>query len=488
MTEENNKNRDVSDIYSSPVTDGLTNVVSGLGTSKARDPSSFLNRDMLLDRTELEDIYRFYWISKAVDIKPWDMTREGRTFSGEGVKPLDIKKIETEEQRTELWSDVRTALIWASVYGGGAIVMHINGQGDMSEELDVTKVKQGQLSHLTSLDRWELLPAQGIDFNPLSQNFGRSRYYRVATDTQGNLIHRSRIVFFNGRKMPIRITRQLWGWGDPEIQRWYKAITNSETLAAGIIEGVHQANIDVVATKGLKETLAMKDGEKKIKDRFMLLDYCKSLLNMAVIDGEDVFSRNSFSFAGLPEIYNVFLQVLASATDIPVTRLLGSSPGGLSATGESDTRNYYDSIKSGQENNLKPKLNIIDQVLVRSALGYYPETLEYEFNSLWQLSEQEQADLDGTRVNTLATLIGIGVPENVVLLDAIEHGLVKNLTKEDIEEMEEEIDVDEGNDDFIPEEKSPPKLAPANTSSKGEAEGSILKTPSSVQPKIAKVT
>ena len=39
-----------------------------------------------------------------------------------------------------------------------------------------------------------------------------------------------------------------------------------------------------------------------------------------------------------------FLQVAAGAADIPVTRLLGQSPAGLSATGESDTRNYYDMI------------------------------------------------------------------------------------------------------------------------------------------------
>ena len=50
-----------------------------------------------------------------------------------------------------------------------------------------------------------------------------------------------------------------------------------------------------------------------------------------------------------------FLQVAAGAADIPVTRLLGQSPAGLSATGDSDTRNYYDMIAARQELDLRPQ-------------------------------------------------------------------------------------------------------------------------------------
>jgi DNA topoisomerase IB len=252
--------------------------------------------------------------------------------------------------------------------------------------------------------------------------------------------------------MPIRIERQLKVWGDSEIQRWYKAITNSETLAASIIEGVHQANVDVVAVEGLTQLLATKDGDQKAVNRFMLMDQCKSMLNMSIIDANDTFTRNSFPFSGLPDIYRIFLEVLSAATDIPITRLLGSSPGGLTATGESDTRNYYDMIKSMQINELDNKLYDIDQVLIRSALGTYPEGIEFEFNSLWQMTPEEEATLRQTNAITIATLQSIGVPEYVLMRDAVEMGLTQNLTIEDIDKMEaaDDFDVDDGNDDFLP--------------------------------------
>ena len=446
--------RPTSDIYTAEIDDGLQNVVSNLGTKKARDPYTRLLKDHRLDRIELEDIYRSYWIAKAVDVKPWDMTREWRTFSGDEITPDQIKAIEEEERKVDAGCDIREALKWASLYGGAGLVMHVNGHGLMEEPLDVTKIKKGQLNRLSPADRWELIPASStMDYNPLSPTYGTAAFYRVATDINGQLIHRSRIIFFRGRSMPIRITRQLLGWGESDVQRWYKAITNNETLAAAIIEGVHQANIDVVSAKGLAETLAQNGGEKKIQDRFMTMDFCKSLLNMAVIDGDDTMTRNAFPFSGLPEIKKVFLEELASATDIPVTRLLGSSPGGMNATGESDTRNYYDMISAQQQNDLSPKLYQLDQVLIRSALGDYPEGLSFDFNPLWQMTPEEDATLKQTQVQTLISLQSIGVDDYTLQKDAIEMGLVKNLAIEDVEAAEkmDDFDVDPENDDFNPE-------------------------------------
>jgi phage-related protein (TIGR01555 family) len=448
------ENRPNSDIYNANVADGLVNVISSLGTAKARDPHSYLGQDATLDRAELEDIYRYYWISKAVDIKPWDMTREWRTFSSSTLEDDKIELLEEEERKTQIAKKFREALTWSSVYGGAGLVMHIRGHGDMQMPLDTTKIKRGQLERFSVVDRWNLIEFGPIDYNPISPTYGTAEFYYVANDTNRTLIHRSRIKFFRGRKMPVRIERQLKVWGDSDIQRWYKAITNSETLAASIIEGVHQSNIDVVSVNGLAEVLASEGGDQKAIDRFMAMDMCKSMLNMSVLDSEDSFDRKAFPFSGLPELYRVFLDVLSSATDIPTTRLLGSSPGGLNATGESDIRNYYDMIKSRQKNDLSPALYDVDQVLVRSALGDYPDGFSYEFNSLWQMTPAEEAQVRATNAQVISTLMNIGVSEFVLQKDAVELGLLKNLTIEDIEAAEkaDDFDVDDDNDDFKPDD------------------------------------
>jgi len=51
---------------------------------------------------------------------------------------------------------------------------------------------------------------------------------------------------------------------------------------------------------------------------------------------------------------------------VPVTRFLGQSPAGLSATGDSETRNYYDMISARPEIDLRPQLERLDRLIARS--------------------------------------------------------------------------------------------------------------------------
>jgi DNA topoisomerase IB len=180
----------------------------------------------------------------------------------------------------------------------------------------------------------------------------------------------------------------------------------------------------------------MKDGDAKVKQRFLLMDTCKSLLNMSIMDSEDMFTRHSMPFSGIPDLLEKFLGILSAAFDIPQTRLLGSSPGGLNSTGDGDIRNYYDSIGAEQENKLSPHLDSIDEALIRSVYGLVPDGMSYKFKSLWQMNENEEADLKAKQAGTLQMLQAMGAPSSALLRDAIELGLIKNLTTDEIDAAE----------------------------------------------------
>ena len=79
-----------------------------------------------------------------------------------------------------------------------------------------------------------------------------------------------------------------------------------------------------------------------------------------------------------------FLQSVSGAADIPGTRLLGQSPAGMNATGESDLRNYYDRLQA---------MFRMDEALIRSALGSRPADVYYDWAPLWGMSEKEKADV-----------------------------------------------------------------------------------------------
>ncbi len=416
--------------------DGMQNLISGIGTARDRQKHSRYVRDRVLTYDEVEEIHRNQWVSKAIDGKPFDMTREGRTFKSDDLTPEELTTIKETEEQLNMQQAIRQALTWASLYGGAAIVMVTEGAGKLDEPLNLDTFPQGGLLKLAPVDRWHITWSGAVDYNPISLTFGEPEFYRIAMDTENTQIHRSRVIRFTGREMPYNIQRELLFWGDSDIQRWYDSMIKYDTTSLAIGTMVHDANLDILKLKDLAVTLTQKDGEQKILDRLNTLNEGKSVINAMAIDAEDDLTRNPISFSALPEIEKFKLQTLAGALDYPLRRLLGESTGGLGAVDDGSTRDYYDAIGALQKTVLAPRLRRIDQVMVRSALGKYPDNLSFKFNSLWKMTEKEEADLNAVKAETLNKLADIGVPEHVLMRDAVEQGLTNNLDEKYIAEIE----------------------------------------------------
>lgn len=93
----------------------------------------------------------------------------------------------------------------------------------------------------------------------------------------------------------------------------------------------------------------------------------------------------------------------AGAAEMPVTELWGQSAAGLSSTGDGDLKTYHGTIKGKQDGQMRLDLELLDQVLIRSALGTYPDDIEFEWNPLAQTSgiEQAQEDLADAQADSL---------------------------------------------------------------------------------------
>lgn len=119
----------------------------------------------------------------------------------------------------------------------------------------------------------------------------------------------------------------------------------------------------------------------------------RTSFGLQVLSSGDTLENHPYSFGGLAEIYEQFMLDMAGAAEIPAARLFGRSPAGLNATGESDLRNYYESISQLQERALRPALEKLLPVLALSAWGYLPEDLGFVFNPIAAASPGETAEL-----------------------------------------------------------------------------------------------
>ena len=189
--------------------------------------------------------------------------------------------------------------------------------------------------------------------------------------------------------------------------------------------------------------LQSPEGEALLRKRFTLAGMLKSFNNMLLLDNEEEFTTKTNTFAGLPDLLDRFAKFLAAATDIPATRLLGTSATGLNATGEGDLKNYYDMISSKQRSVYKPKLDYFDDIMILSLGLSLDDDYAYKFSSLFQMTPEQQSIVDMNNSTRDKNYYDMGVvTESQIAKELQQNGTYTNITDDDIKELEELEELD----------------------------------------------
>lgn len=389
------------------LSDKLENYVANLGTERDKASASFYGVPMLTEEQAI-NAYRGAWLPrKIVDIPALDATRRWRAWQ---AKKEQIEKIEAEEKRLQLRSKVREAMIKARLFGGAAIYL---GTADKKPEMPLQPggIARGGLQYLAVMSCKEL-KAGDIERDVLNPGFGKPKFYELAAVATGFRvqIHPSRLIVFTGSPLPDHESTFIGtaygqGWGDSVLTAIMQAITQADSTMANIASLVFEAKIDVVSVPDLMANLQSDEAYPALlQKRLMLAATAKGINGMLLLDALETYQTKNAAFTSLPDVSDRFLQAVCGASDIPATRLLGQSPAGLSATGESDARNYYDRIQAMQELDVGPAMETADECLIRSALGTRPRDVHYVWNTLWQPTAAERSKMALETGQTIAEL------------------------------------------------------------------------------------
>lgn len=389
---------------------GLVNKITGTGT--ARDKA--VNVGWHFERpndAELLRLYRSTWLArKMVDIPVGDMLREGWSWAG---SPDEITALEAEEQRLGIKAKLHEALTRDALYGGGALILG-DGADDTSQPL--LQVGRGGLRYLMVTGRGELM-IESIERDP-GADYGKPRMYQFALQN-GQLwkIHPSRVVTFISNPVPAAVdTVNLDDfWGDSRLSSMMRDIAGVSSGVTGMSRLMDELAIVYHKISGLTEMLSDTDGEERVRRMLDLISQTKSSLNMVAVDAEDDFEVVTAALTGIPDAIRSMLQNVAGGADIPMTRFLGSSPDGMNATGDSDTRNYYDRLKGEREKYIVPGVGYLDRFLIQSTFGAPRDTVWRQWRPLWQLSDPEQVKLDAEWMTMMQGIHGSQLaPDNVI--------------------------------------------------------------------------
>lgn len=430
--------------------DGFANLAArmGLGAQNVFSEGTYIFDLLTRNRIKLEAMYRGSWIvGAAVDSIAEDMTRAGVSIKGDS-DPEQIEQMQVQMTRLGVWSALLDAIKWGRLYGGAVAMIVIDGQ-DPSTPLNVSTVGRGQFKGLRVFDRWQLQPSlQNIVVDGM--DFGLPMFYDVISDvTTGQVsnvrIHHTRVIRQIGVQLPAyqAITEQMWG--ESVVERMYDRLMAFDTATSGAANLIQKAHLRTVQIDKLREVLAAGGkAEENLLQMFHHMRMLQTNEGLTLLDKEDTFQAHSYTFSGLSDMILQFGQQIAGATGIPLVRLFGQSPAGLSATGESDLRMYYDNVASQQESRLRDGLMRVLQVMHQSLFGTpAPQSFDFDFVALWQTSSKEKADISTAVTNTVVAAFNAGIISADVALQELKQssestGIFSNITQEEIDQAKTE--------------------------------------------------
>jgi hypothetical protein len=398
-----------------PRIDGLTNVATGLGLSRDKrmhaDWSTLAVSDI-----EAREMWRSDGIAaRIIELLPRTMFREGYE-----VKLEDKEQAEQlVMQADELGANAKfiRAKEYERAYGLSAIIPFMNdGAFDLAEPLREDRILSVEkLSRV--IEPRELQPWRYDDDGEVEVWLFQPLGWRGAGNPQ-MLIHASRLIVFPG----IRVTHEPLpgvreGCGDSVLTRVRSRLRDLVQGSASAAALLGQSAQAIVKMKDLARAMA-EDGDGLIKARLELLDFMRSVLKMMPIDAEDDFQWQTTPMTGFAETIDRLMQMLSADTGIPVTILMGRSPAGLNATGDADTRSFYD-LASEEQRFTTPQVERLFQLLMLAkdgpTGGAEPDHWSIEWQSLWQPDDKEIAEARRVQAETDKTYIEMQVlsPEEV---------------------------------------------------------------------------
>jgi hypothetical protein len=478
----------IKPVVSQKTSDGFRNLAMKLGVAPLGDEQSADNQIsfgryqfnlLTRNRTQLEAAYRSSWIvGRVVDCVAEDMTKAGiQINTNDGAEKL--QDFNVQMSRLQIWQRVRDTTAWGRLYGGAIGVFQIDGQ-DLESPLDPDTIDVGQFLGIAVYDRWQLNPvlSQVITSGPdiglpafydivlgnnlndpaqvpgagsetVSPQAGENTVKQQTSQTAGTMVsarvrvHHSRCFRMGGHKLPFfqAITEMMWD--ESVIERMWDRLVEFETATASAGGLIGRALLRTVSIDGLREILS-SGGEAK-SGLLEMFEYMRQFQNsegLTLLDKEDVFSTTAYSFAGLSDVLEQFGEQLSGASETPLVRLFGQSPSGLGGNGDTDIRNYYDSINSKQEAHLRNPVEKIIKIMWRSIFGEAaPTDLTFKFTPLWQMSALDKATIGTANTASIvqaeqAGLLTIPTAMKELKQQASETGLFSHITDEEIQEAE----------------------------------------------------
>lgn len=275
-------------------------------------------------------------------------------------------------------------LVMSSFRFGGAFLYF-----DINQKFDIPISNTYECASINNLDSFKIIepysvtPSEVDNSNSLSKNYmNPSKWYVNGAGSIDN----SRLLKLVLFEVPDVIKPLFNYLGISLTQLMVGYTQNAEIIRDALSELMLRFKTDYIKTNS--ENIASEEYLARIKYNNQTRNNFSTLL---LSEDEDLQSLST-SIAGVDNIISQAYELVVASSGIPATRLLGISPRGFNATGESDLIHYYELI-SQYQSKIKPILiECIKKILFFDLKIFDVENIDISFNPIGYKTEKEQVE------------------------------------------------------------------------------------------------
>ena len=336
-----------------------------------------------------------------------DITREWITVKGgDDTAPEDVQHLEDLlNQKYHLKDLFHSAAATMGYMGGAFIFIDTGAEGeDLALPLRISslsaEMSEGMALRFTLVDPVNVSPGDYNATNPLRPDYMQPKCWWVL----GQKVHASRMISVFDNPPPLLLRPSYNFLGIPQAQILWDYVLHWNECRIYTANLLKKVSLLVFKTD-VNATLQTPGGVQTLDTHMSMFQRYRDNDSVAVCDmtDEDIVNVQT-SIAGCTDIVRQSLEMIASINRTPAVKLLGISPSGFNATGDSDIRNYNDHVRTKQELYRSAIMTCIRAIEIAET-GKIDPSITFEFNTLGVDSDTAKAANAQTRVNTLGALL-----------------------------------------------------------------------------------
>lgn len=353
----------------------------------------------------LQDIAQNGLIRACIETVADDMTRDfGKIKSEEPDKAEIVVAMNNALEQFHI-RDVLHEVAEKVGYFGGCLVYIDTGANDVKLQ---TPLNMGEYSkELRNLKAFRVIdpinvyPGAYNSVEPLKADFFRPEHWYV----MGKRVHASRLIRFVANEVPQLLKPVYNFFGIAQAQLLWDYVMHFAECRVATANIAKKYSMTVFKTN-MSATLMDGAGTDQINNRIRLIARYQDNNSITAIDkdNEDIVKIET-PIGGLTDITKQGLEFLAALNRTPAVKLLGISPSGFNATGESDLRNYNDHISSQQEKVFGHGLKTIIDCIHVFLFGKTNKGLIFEWAELGEEDQAAMANTQKVKADTMAVLL-----------------------------------------------------------------------------------